>query len=78
MQKLNDMIRELADAREGVVVVDLAGYLAGIPRSDDEHLRPDGVHFTPDTSLEVADDWLGEQLHAATTSEKPPAAAPRS
>jgi peptidoglycan/LPS O-acetylase OafA/YrhL len=72
MDALNDMIRSLADAREGVVVVDLAGHLADLPADEDAHLRPDGVHFTPETAVEVAQDWLGEELHAATTRERAP------
>jgi lysophospholipase L1-like esterase len=72
MDALNDMIRSLADAREGVVVVDLAGHLAALPAAEDEHLRPDGVHFTPETAVEIAQDWLGEELHAATTRERAP------
>jgi hypothetical protein len=43
-----------------VVVLDLAGYLA--TRSDDDTLRPDGVHFTEATGREVADAWLGPEI----------------
>jgi peptidoglycan/LPS O-acetylase OafA/YrhL len=71
MDRLNEMIRELADEREGVVVVDLAAWVAGLPPGEDERLRPDGVHFDLDRSVEVA-EWLAPQLMAASLSEDPP------
>ena len=71
MDRLNAMIRELADAREGVVVVDLAAWVAGLPPGEDERLRPDGVHFDLDRSVEVA-EWLAPELMAASLSEDPP------
>jgi peptidoglycan/LPS O-acetylase OafA/YrhL len=71
MDRLNQMIRELADQREGVVVVDLAGWVESLPPGEDERLRPDGVHFELDESVEVA-DWLAPQVMAATLSESPP------
>jgi peptidoglycan/LPS O-acetylase OafA/YrhL len=71
MDRLNAMIRELADAREGVVVVDLAAWVAGLPPGEDERLRPDGVHFDLERSVEVA-QWLAPELMAATRSEDPP------
>jgi peptidoglycan/LPS O-acetylase OafA/YrhL len=72
MDRLNQMIRELADQRQGVVVVDLASWVEGLSPEEDEHLRPDGVHFELDTSVEVA-DWLAPQVMAAARSESPPA-----
>jgi hypothetical protein len=71
MDRLNQMIRGLADQREGVVVVDLAAWVEGLPPGEDERLRPDGVHFELDRSVEVA-DWLAPQVMAATLSERPP------
>jgi hypothetical protein len=75
MGLLNDMIRELADEHEGVVVVDLAAWVEGLPPGEDERLRPDGVHFELDTAVEVA-DWLAPQVRAAVLSERPPGAPP--
>jgi peptidoglycan/LPS O-acetylase OafA/YrhL len=74
MDRLNQMIRELADEREGVVVVDLAAWVAGLPPGEDERLRPDGVHFELDLSVEVA-EWLAPEVMAASLSETPPDAA---
>jgi peptidoglycan/LPS O-acetylase OafA/YrhL len=75
MRLLNDMIRELADQREGVVVVDLAAWVESLPPGEDERLRPDGVHFELETAVDVA-DWLAPQVMAATLSERPPGAPP--
>jgi hypothetical protein len=73
IDRLNEIIREIADAREGVVVVDLQGYLASLPGGEmDENLRPDGVHFEPDTAAQVARDWLGPEVIRALTLESPP------
>jgi peptidoglycan/LPS O-acetylase OafA/YrhL len=72
IDRLNQIIREIADAREGVVVIDLAGYLASLPGGEmDPRLRPDGVHFETDTAVEVA-QWLGPELMRALTLETPP------
>jgi hypothetical protein len=71
MAALNRMIEEMAAARPGVVTVDLAGYLDAMPPAEDERLRPDGVHFTDDTSAEVA-TWLGPQILTAIAAEPAP------
>jgi len=77
MDAFNDMVRELAAEKEGLVLVDLAGWLQSLPPGEDARLRPDGVHFSadPPTNLEVAERWLGEQIMTASTLERPPAAA---
>jgi hypothetical protein len=61
MDRLNELIRELPAKRPGKVdIVDLAGWLESTP--DDKRLRPDGVHFTDDTSPEVADRFLAKAI----------------
>jgi peptidoglycan/LPS O-acetylase OafA/YrhL len=60
------IVEQVAAAHDRVAVVDLAGYLGS--RDDDNRLRPDGVHFTDDTSREVA-DWLGPELVRLYTAE---------
>lgn len=73
IDRLNQIIRDIADEREGAVVVDLAGYLASLPGGEmDPRLRPDGVHFETETAQEVA-SWLGPELMRALTLETPPA-----
>jgi peptidoglycan/LPS O-acetylase OafA/YrhL len=69
MDRLNEIIRDLADAREGVAVVDLAGYLASLPAGEDARLRPDGVHFDVETTGEVA-RWLGPELLRTYDAER--------
>ena len=73
MELYNDMIRELAGEREGVVVVDLASYAAELPPDELARIRPDGVHWTFDGSVQIA-DWLGPQVVLAANSE--PASRP--
>jgi peptidoglycan/LPS O-acetylase OafA/YrhL len=60
-ERYNSLVRDVAAGREGVTVVDLAGYLAR-PEVDDERLRPDGVHLTAETATEVTEDWLGDAV----------------
>jgi hypothetical protein len=71
MAALNRMIEEMAAARPGVVTVDLAGYIDAKPPDEDERLRPDGVHFTDESSAEVA-TWLGPQILRAVATEPAP------
>jgi hypothetical protein len=59
MARFREMIAEVAAAHENVGVVDLASYVDG--RRDDHKLRPDGVHFTRDTTDTVA-EWLGPEI----------------
>ena len=55
----NQLLEEIAASRPTVTTVDLAGYVAS--RTDDARLRPDGIHFTDETALEVA-EWLGPEV----------------
>lgn len=71
IDRLNSMIRTMAETREGVTVVDLAGYLASLPPGEDDRLRPDGVHFDIETTAEVA-GWLGPELLRASEAEPMP------
>jgi peptidoglycan/LPS O-acetylase OafA/YrhL len=72
MRRLNGLITQMAAGRPGVVVVDLAAFIDEQPRSEDVRLRPDGVHFTEETSTEVAAAWRGEQVLAAIDREVVP------
>jgi len=69
MDRLNEIVEQVASEREGVPVVDLAGYLQSLLGGEmDPALRPDGVHFTPETAVEVA-AWLGPELLATVAAE---------
>ena len=62
MARWNELVTEVASSRPMVTTVDLAGYLA--TRDDDAQLRPDGIHFTEESSRDVA-EWLGPAVAAA-------------
>ena len=51
--------RQVAVANPRVKLIDLASWITR--RTDDRKLRPDGVHFTPTSTLTVA-KWLAPQL----------------
>ncbi|TVR22190.1 MAG: SGNH/GDSL hydrolase family protein, partial [Ilumatobacter sp.] len=60
---LYETMAAIAAERPGrVVVVELDGWLAGRGFDDDVDIRPDGVHWSPDASRLIADDYLGDQL----------------
>jgi hypothetical protein len=70
-QALNRLIRQLADQRPGVVtVVDLADWIAGVDPQEDARLRPDGIHFAYDTSGEVCDRYLCEEILRAVREQR--------
>jgi hypothetical protein len=61
MARLHEIQREVAALRPGKVgVVELAEW-AG-PRAQDPALRSDGIHFTPEEFLEVAEEWFGPEV----------------
>ena len=64
MQRFNELARHVAAERpEQMEVLDLAGYLAGLPAGElDPALRPDGVHLTWESAYQVSDDWLGPEI----------------
>jgi hypothetical protein len=65
-----------AESSEGrVVVVDLPMWLREQGLDVDQGARPDGVHWSPEASLRIADDYLGEQLVRAALAPADPDAA---
>jgi peptidoglycan/LPS O-acetylase OafA/YrhL len=63
---LYDAMEDVAAARpDRVVVVDLAGWVDDAGLADDQVARPDGVHWSPEASLDVARRFLGPELVAA-------------
>jgi peptidoglycan/LPS O-acetylase OafA/YrhL len=65
--RLNELVREVAAGRDGVAVVDLHAYFAGLSADEDVRLRPDGVHVEMTTARDVA-EWLGPEIIQAATS----------
>jgi peptidoglycan/LPS O-acetylase OafA/YrhL len=55
-----DAAAESSDGR--VVVVELPGWLREQGLDVDQDARPDGVHWSPEASLRIADEYLAEQL----------------
>jgi hypothetical protein len=70
------MVRELADQRQGVVVVDLAKYAASLDPARLDRLRPDGVHWSFSGAVKIA-GWLGPQVIEAANREHPPGSPAR-
>ncbi len=62
MVRFNQLLGEVANERANLRIVDLAGFLAQSPGGElDRIMRPDGVHFTDQAALQVA-NWLGPEL----------------
>jgi hypothetical protein len=78
MDRLNEIIRRVADERPSAVMVDLPAYLSDQPGGEmDEGLRSDGVHFDLETAYEVSTNWLGQAVLDGIDAEPNPAAPPR-
>ena len=59
LDRFNELVEQLPQVRPGrAVVVDLAGWVDALAPEEDARLRPDGTHFTEDTSIEVARQFL--------------------
>jgi peptidoglycan/LPS O-acetylase OafA/YrhL len=76
MDRFNDMVRSIAEEKEGMVVVDLAAWIQSQGPTEDQRLRPDHIHFTFEgpaaTNVEVADKFLGDEIIRASTLERSP------
>lgn len=66
MDRLNELIREVVATRaDRAQTLDLQGWMRSRPQGElDWNERPDGVHFSDDSSYAVAADWLGPALEA--------------
>lgn len=60
MARWNQIVADVAAARSHVAVIDFAGWVRS-RGTDDDRLRPDGIHFTTETAREAA-DWLGPEI----------------
>jgi len=62
--RFNELLVEVLDEHPQVGFVDVAGWLDSIGRTDDVELRPDGTHFSNETSV-VLGEWLGPAVMEA-------------
>jgi hypothetical protein len=61
MDRVNEIMREVVAERSDVAtILDMAAWLDST--GEDIRLRPDGVHFSDETTIEVAERWLGPEL----------------
>ena len=59
----NTIYEQLAAARPADVgVIPLDSWLVEEGLDDDQSVRPDGVHWEPDASLRIAEEYLGERI----------------
>ncbi|MCX7620229.1 MAG: acyltransferase family protein, partial [Acidimicrobiales bacterium] len=59
IDRQNQIIRELAESRSWIKVIDLASYAQTLPGGEfDPWYRPDGVHFSATGAEQVFRDWL--------------------
>ncbi|MGB8861075.1 MAG: acyltransferase family protein [Ilumatobacteraceae bacterium] len=65
---LHRVIDDVVATRPAVREIDLAAWLAGQPVGTDREARVDGVHWTGEASLLIADEFLGEALVRAALS----------
>ncbi|HEX5365562.1 MAG TPA: acyltransferase [Acidimicrobiales bacterium] len=73
MDRVNEIIQDVADERQGAVTIDLPGYLRRQDGGEmDDGLRPDGVHFTLDGAYEVSREFLAAEIRRAVRYEPLP------
>ncbi len=66
IERVNQIVREVARTRPWMVVIDLAQRASQFPGGEfDETYRPDGVHFTTSSGERLIREWLGQQLKDA-------------
>jgi peptidoglycan/LPS O-acetylase OafA/YrhL len=69
MRRYNQILIEVAMSRSRIKVFDLAGYMASRPNGElDFAERPDGIHWTHESSRDMA-EWLGPQLEKLARGE---------
>jgi peptidoglycan/LPS O-acetylase OafA/YrhL len=63
VDRLNEIVRDEAGRREDVWVVELAGYMAGLPGGEfDREVRADGTHFTPEGAVRVVTSFIAPEV----------------
>ena len=59
---VRDLIAGLAAESSSVRLVPLDAWHTSAGYDDDRDIRPDGVHWTPEVSQSISEDYLGEQV----------------
>jgi hypothetical protein len=65
MERFNELLEQAVGLTPAATTVGLDRFLGGLSEGERDLLRPDGIHFTPQTAVLVADSWLGPQLTQA-------------
>ncbi|MGZ4682012.1 MAG: DUF459 domain-containing protein [Acidimicrobiales bacterium] len=72
MDRLNEMVREVAATKQRVTVVDLEEHMRSLPEGDqDLSDRPDGIHWSVNAAYAMA-PWLGGTVGAIAHDQTPP------
>jgi len=72
MDMLNDMVREVIAVKSRAVLVDLQAHMRSTPEGEMNLTeRPDGIHWTPNSSFRLA-PWVGKTLEAIARGTTPP------
>jgi hypothetical protein len=65
LERFNALLEQARVGFPTATSVALDQFFNGLPAAQQQQLRPDGIHFTPETATAVADAWLGAQVTAA-------------
>ena len=72
MDMLNDLVRGVVARKSRAVMVDLEAHMRSTPEGEMNLAeRPDGIHWTPNSSFKLA-PWVGETLAAIARGTTPP------
>ena len=72
MDMLNDLVRGVVAKKSRAVMADLEGHMQSTPEGEMNLTeRPDGIHWTPNSSLKLA-PWVGKTLEAIARGTTPP------
>jgi peptidoglycan/LPS O-acetylase OafA/YrhL len=62
MTRFNELLDEVVAEFPSAATVGLDGFVGALAPADRARLLPDGIHFTEESSVLVADSWLGSQV----------------
>jgi peptidoglycan/LPS O-acetylase OafA/YrhL len=65
MARFNALLEQARVGFPTATSVALDQFFDGLPDAQRQQLRPDGIHFTPESAAAVANAWLGAQVNAA-------------